>query len=92
MVRHGTVAGMVLIQRIKARVVADWHKLWSVWASAFGATLYGLVTAFPDTAMDLWKSLPQEIRGMVPHGPELSAILFAAVLILRLLKQKKTDG
>lgn len=83
---------MVLIQRIKARVVADWHKLWSVWASAFGAALYGFITAFPDTAMSLWQSTPQEIRGMIPHGAELSAFLFGAVLVLRLVKQKKVDG
>jgi hypothetical protein len=63
-----------------------------VWLSAFGTAFYGLATAFPDTAMSLWQSMPQEIRGMIPHGAELSAILFGAVLILRLVKQKKPNG
>jgi hypothetical protein len=77
--------------------IIDWRQVrrwWSVRVSALGALLFALLTAFPDQALALWMNLPAEIRERLPHNVEhaITACLFTAVLIVRLIPQEQADG
>ena len=82
---------MSLLDRIRDRIIADWRRHWSVWLSGASATFYAMLTIFPDQALSLWNGLPEAVRNSVPHGSELSAILFGLVLLVRVIKQGKAD-
>ncbi|RSV15204.1 hypothetical protein CA235_09725 [Sphingomonas sp. ABOLF] len=77
--------------------IIDWRQVWRWWSvrvSALGALLFALLTAFPDQALALWMNLPAEIRGRIPDNVEhaITAALFAAVMIVRLIPQGEADG
>jgi hypothetical protein len=75
----------------------DWRQArrwWSVRVSALGSLLFALLTAFPDQALAFWNGVPAEIRERIPDNLEhaITAGLFAAVLIVRLIPQEQADG
>lgn len=68
----------------KDRIIADWRKayrLWSVRLSALGLAV-----------MSAWPSIPQDIRELIPGQRWIAAIMFAAVILGRLVNQEKPDG
>ena len=81
-------------------LIPDWRDAWRLWSarlSALGTLLYGAALAWPDGALMLWNMMPAEVRAFVPEpiGTVVAFLLFAAVLVARLIPQKTkepTDG
>ena len=72
------------MERLKARLIADWrraYRLWSVRLSALGLAI-----------MSAWPSIPQEVRELIPGQRWIAAAMFAAVILGRLVNQEKPDG
>ena len=63
---------------IRARLIDDWHKKWSVWITGIGTML-----------ATTWASLPQDMRDHFPSW--MFAAMFAAAFVARNLKQGKRD-
>ena len=76
------------MRRVRSLMLRAWP-LWSVRMSAIGAILTGLAAAAPDTLLQIWNSLPDEIRSVFPasssHG--LPTLLFVATIVVRLIPQ-----
>jgi lysozyme family protein len=64
--------------------------LWSVRMSAIGAILTALAAAAPDTLLQIWNALPDEVLAMVPAsiGRVVPTLLFMATIAVRLIPQK----
>lgn len=83
-----------LWRALQARLIPDaraaW-KLWSVRLSALGTAVYATALVWPDGVLALWNAMPPEIREIVPEpfGHVIAAILFAAVIAVRLIKQRE---
>lgn len=67
---------------------AEWRKF-STWITAIAMTVWGAFAAFPSLAVDAWNSLPQDLRGSIPHQDWIAAGCLAAVLIAKFVKQNK---
>ena len=73
------------------KLVDDWKKSWrwaTVQASAIGAALSGLAAAYPAVALEVWSSLPQELRDALDeYRFGVAASIFCAGIALRLLQR-----
>lgn len=74
----------------------DWRdasRWWSVRLSAFGSLLYAAMLLMPERLLDLWAMMPVELRALLPAraGDWLGMILFALVIVARLLPQPVRD-
>jgi hypothetical protein len=77
------------MRRVRSLVLRAWP-LWSVRMSAIGAILTGLAAAAPDTLLQIWNALPDEIRSLVPTSIAhvIPTLLFVATIAVRLMDQK----
>jgi hypothetical protein len=66
------------------------YPLWSVRMSAIGAILTAIAAAAPDTLLQIWNALPDEIRGLFPDtiARAIPTLLFVATIVVRLIPQK----
>jgi hypothetical protein len=84
------------VDALRARLIDDarnWHRYWSVRLAAFGAAVEAFLKWFPDQAKDVWNWLPDNMRAALP-GWLLSSfpvLLFLAVIVTRLIAQKKAN-
>jgi hypothetical protein len=78
---------------MKLELIEDWHlftKFWSVRLAALGSLLTSLFLLWPDSALYIWASMPEEAKAMIPE----KAVQFVAVFITamsmfaRVVKQK----
>lgn len=76
------------MRRVRSLALRAWP-LWSVRMSAIGAILTGLAAAAPDTLLQIWNGLPDDIRAAFPEGAArvIPTLLFVATLIVRLIPQ-----
>jgi hypothetical protein len=76
------------MRRVRSLVLRAWP-LWSVRMSAIGAILTGLAAAAPDTLLQIWNALPDEIRNLVPASIAhvIPTLLFVATIVVRLIPQ-----
>ena len=76
------------MRRVRSVALRAWP-LWSVRMSAIGAILTGLAAAAPDTLLQIWNALPDEIRSLVPTSIShvIPTLLFVATIIVRLIPQ-----
>jgi hypothetical protein len=68
-------------ERFRQRLIANWraaHKFWSVRISALGAAMSAA-----------WVALPADTRAAIPGAQWIGLVLFAAVVISRLIDQEK---
>lgn len=77
------------LRRVRSLWLHAWP-LWSVRMSAFGALITAFAAAAPDTLLQVWNNLPDEIRSALPEslGRLLPTLLFAATIVVRLIPQK----
>jgi hypothetical protein len=80
----------------KLRLIPDWkkcHRFWSVRISALGAAIMGLFTIWPDSALQLWAAMPDEVRTLIPHRivSGLAAFVFVMTTASRIVKQRPKD-
>ncbi len=75
------------------RVRDLWSQAWPLWSvrmSALGAILTAFAAATPDTLLQTWNGLPDEVRGLVPESiaHAIPTLLFMATIVVRLIPQK----
>lgn len=77
------------LRRARSLWLQAWP-LWSVRVSAFGALITALAAAAPDTLLQVWNNLPDEVRSLLPAGLAhiVPTLLFAATIVARLIPQK----
>jgi lysozyme family protein len=81
------------MRRVRSLWLRAWP-LWSVRMSAIGAILTAIAAAAPDTLLQIWNGLPDEVRNLFPEqlAHLIPTLLFAATIIVRLIPQKpKTE-
>jgi hypothetical protein len=84
---------------IRARLIDDagrWWRLWTIRLAAIGTLVTAFIQWFPDTLSAVWSAIPADMREYLP-APVLHSIpviLFLAVMVARLIPQKKgpTNG
>lgn len=76
------------LRRVRSLWLRAWP-LWSVRMSALGALLTGLAAATPDTLLQIWNALPNEVRGAFPESVAhfVPTLLFVATIVVRLMTQ-----
>lgn len=72
--------------------IEDWHQAWRFWSvrlAAAGGALQALLAWWPDAALALWNSMPDEVKGLLPQGAvmTLPLLFFAASIVARVIKQ-----
>jgi lysozyme family protein len=77
------------MRRVRSLWLRAWP-LWSVRMSAIGAILTAFAAAAPDTLLQIWNALPDDIRGLLPEtiGRAIPTLLFVATIVVRLIPQK----
>jgi len=77
------------MRRVRDLWLRAWP-LWSVRMSALGALLTALAAAAPDTLLQIWNGLPDDIRAVVPESVAdlVPTLLFVATIVVRLIPQK----
>lgn len=80
------------LRRVRSLWLRAWP-LWSVRMSALGALLTGLAAATPDTLLQIWNALPDEVRGAFPESfaHVIPTLLFVATIVVRLIPQAPAD-
>ncbi|TCP94483.1 hypothetical protein C8J42_101949 [Sphingomonas sp. PP-CE-1A-559] len=80
------------------KLIPNWRHAWrlaSVRVATIGAVATTAAAAAPDTALQVWQSLPDAIRDIVPSPVSrwVTPALFVATLVARILKKREaTDG
>jgi len=79
---------------LRAGLVGDLRRVWrqwSTWLLALGSGFVTFIQLFPHEALDLWNSLPADLRGRVPDKVALaitSAIVVGAFLAKHVAQRK----
>lgn len=87
-----------MLDRLRARLIDDWHKGWKFWSirlSGIGIALQTLLLSWASLPLDLWNMMPLEVKQHVPPriAFALPALFFAAAMIARFISQgKKCDA
>ncbi len=70
-------------------IVKQWHKLWSVWLSALGALIMGIFSIWPESILQLWAAMPEEVRSLIPDQmvSYIALFIFVMTAIARITKQ-----
>ncbi|WP_380181878.1 hypothetical protein [Kalamiella sp. sgz302252] len=65
-------------------------KTWSVWLASVGSALAAWAQSFPQSAVDAWNSLPEDIKGFLPHNflGMLGAFMVAMGVMAQFVRQK----
>jgi hypothetical protein len=76
------------LRRVRSLWLRAWP-LWSVRMSALGALLTAFAAAAPDTLLQIWNALPDEIRSVFPETVAhfIPTSLFIATIVVRLMTQ-----
>ncbi len=76
------------LRRVRSLWLRAWP-LWSVRMSALGALLTAFAAAAPDTLLQVWNALPDEIRAAFPESVAhvVPTLLFIATIVVRLIPQ-----
>ncbi len=66
-------------------------KTWSLWLTSFGSMLSAWVQSFPASALDAWKTLPPDIKAVLPHNylGMIGAFMVAMGIMAQFVRQKK---
>ncbi len=77
------------MRRVRDLWLRAWP-LWSVRMSALGAILTAFAAAAPDTLLQIWNGLPDDIRAVVPESVAhlIPTLLFVSTIVVRLIPQK----
>ncbi|MDD1450806.1 glycosyl hydrolase 108 family protein [Sphingomonas sp. H160509] len=75
------------------KLIDNWRHAWRLWSvrlSAFGALLTALAAAAPDTLLQIWNGLPEDVRSLLPESVAhvIPTLLFVATIVARLIPQK----
>lgn len=73
------------------KLIPNWRHAWrlaSVRVAAIGAIGATVAAAAPDTLLQIWQALPDDVRAHVPDhfSRWITPALFAATLVARILK------
>jgi hypothetical protein len=80
------------------KLIPNWRHAWrlaSVRVAAIGAIATTAAAAAPDAALQIWQSLPDPIRDLVPSPVSrwVGPALFAATMVARILRKPEAgDG
>lgn len=76
------------LRRVRSLWLRAWP-LWSVRMSALGALLTGFAAAAPDTLLQIWNALPDDVRSAFPESVAhfVPTLLFVATIVVRLMTQ-----
>jgi len=84
---------------IRARLIDDarlWWRFWSMRLAAVGAIVTAFAQWFPDMLSAGWNAIPPDMRTYLPAPllHSIPVILFVAVMVARIVAQKKAtlDG
>lgn len=77
------------MRRARSVMLRAWP-LWSVRMSALGAILTAFAAATPDTLLQIWNGLPDDVRAILPESitRAVPTLLFVATIVLRMIPQK----
>lgn len=75
------------------KLIDNWRHAWRLWSvrmSAFGALLTALAAAAPDTLLQIWNGLPDDVRSVFPEtiSRVIPTLLFVATIVARLIPQR----
>lgn len=78
----------------KIELIDDWRKAWrflSIQLGIVGSTVAGWLVAFPDHALAVWATLPDDLKAVLPaqYMPLFGVGIFVLSLIARIVKQRK---
>lgn len=73
-----------------------WSRAWPLWSvrvSALGALLTALAAATPDTLLQIWQGLPDDVRMLLPEsvGRIVPTVLFLLTIVVRMIPQAKAS-
>ncbi|WP_414147365.1 hypothetical protein ACMGGR_16575 [Erwinia sp. BNK-24-b] len=65
-------------------------KTWSVWLASLGSALSAWAQSFPQSALDAWNGMPEDIKGFLPHNflGMLGAFMVAMGVMAQFVRQK----
>jgi len=75
------------------KLIENWRHAWRLWSvrlSALGALLTTFAAAAPDTLLQIWNGLPDDVRAVFPETfvRVIPTLLFVATIVARLIPQK----
>jgi len=75
------------------KLIENWRHAWRLWSvrlSALGALLTTFAAAAPDTLLQIWNGLPDDVRAIFPETAVrvIPTLLFVATIVARLIPQK----
>lgn len=82
---------MGIVDKIEARLIAEWRQAWKFWSvrlNGLGITLIGV----PEILSYSWSSMPADLREALPYAQHVAIGLFVASLVARIIKQPKVGG
>lgn len=56
---------------MKLQLISNWRDWWrmtSVWVTALGATILGIIQEIPDAAIHVWSFIPADLKTFLPEG------------------------
>ncbi|MEG3167499.1 glycosyl hydrolase 108 family protein [Sphingomonas sp. LB3N6] len=74
------------------KLIPSWRHAWRLWSvrmSAIGAILTAFAAAAPDTLLQIWNALPDDVRGIFPDtlARVIPTLLFVATIVARMIPQ-----
>lgn len=85
-----------MIKRFNVQLVDNWksfHRFWSIRLGALGSIVTGVFIAWPDCLLQMFQSMPPDIR-MLVHPKTLQYIglfLFLMAMLSRVIKQRAVE-
>lgn len=66
-------------------------RTWSVWLGTLGATVGALLLQFPDVALTVWNSLPEDLKLVLPQQVVnyLSPTIMLLAIVSQYIRQSK---
>ncbi|HEX2242713.1 MAG TPA: hypothetical protein VHK27_05585 [Gammaproteobacteria bacterium] len=82
---------------MKLQLIPYWREAWRLWSvrlAAFGSILWAWFLAFPETAIDIWNTLPMEMKAVIPPdwNKWVTFAIFLLTLASRLIQQQKAQA
>lgn len=82
------------IFRFKLHLIEEWRQAWRMWSvrfAAIGTAIMGVLLTYPEIILEVWNTIPADVKYFIPHdvGKYLSLIFFVLIFVSRIIRQEK---